>query len=125
MAKILLVDDMNGVRSSLSMVLKTAGHDVIEAENGQVGLEKCRNGNFDLVITDIVMPEVDGSEVILNVKKSAPALPVLAISGGGSSISAEQALILAKETADSVLAKPFSRQELLDEVNRLITKVAA
>ena len=124
MAAILLIDDMNGVRSSLTTVLTTAGHQVEEAGDGEAGLRKTQEGAFDLVITDIIMPKVDGSEVILALKARQPNLPILAISGGGATVNAENALMLARGTADAVLSKPFSRGELLEAVDQLINGVA-
>lgn len=125
MATILLIEDMNGVRSSLTTVLKSAGHQVIEAEDGEAGLEKATAQSFDLVITDIIMPKLDGSEVILALKERKPNLPVLAISGGGASVTAENALMVARNTAEAILPKPFSRAELLEAVDRLAGKVQA
>ena len=75
---------------------------------------------FDLVITDILMPEMDGTEVIIKSKKSHPNLPIIAISAGGHGVSASQALELASQKADAVLEKPFSKDELLDKVNELL-----
>ncbi|WP_282607726.1 response regulator transcription factor [Pelagibius sp. Alg239-R121] len=120
MATILLIDDMNGVRSSLTTVLTTAGHQVVEAADGEVGLQKAGEQSFDLVITDIIMPKVDGSEVILALKTRSQTLPILAISGGGATVNAEKALMLARSTADAVLSKPFSRGDLLQAVDELV-----
>ncbi len=125
MATILLIDDMEGVRSSLSTVLTSAGHQVVEAGDGDAGLRKAAEQNFDLVITDIIMPKIDGSEVILALKQKAGAAPVLAISGGGATVNAENALMLARSTADAVLHKPFSRNDLLEAVDELVTEGAA
>ena len=119
MASILLIEDMASVRSSLATVLQTAGHSVTEAEDGDVGLKEAKGRRFDLIITDIIMPNLDGSEVIMTLKQQNPGVPVLGISGGGNSVNAETALLLAREMASAVLAKPFSRQDLLDTVTRL------
>lgn len=120
MSKILLIEDMKGVRESLEVILSMAGHDVVLAENGKYGLEKVSSGTYDLVITDILMPEVDGTEVIIQTKKHKPVLPVLAISAGGNGVSADQALTIASQKADAVLEKPFSKAELLQKVDELI-----
>ena len=125
MATILLIEDMKGVRSSLTTVLKSAGHQVVEAEDGEAGLQKAVEQPFDLVITDIIMPKLDGSEVILALKERKPDLPVLAISGGGASVTAENALMVARKPAAEILPKPFSRGDLLEAVDRLAGKVEA
>lgn len=121
MAKILIIDDMKGIRDSLTVILEKAGHDVVPAANGKIGLELASQSVFDLIITDILMPEVDGVEVILKLKDKANpnSTPVLAISGGGADVSAESALTLAHSFADEVMAKPFSRDDIIGAVERL------
>ena len=120
MANLLLIEDMKGVRESLTMVLEMAGHNVTTAGTGKDGIQAEQQQNFDLVITDILMPEVDGSEVIMELKQNSDSkTPVLGMSGGGSMVSAKEALRLADEYADEVMQKPFSRDEILSAVDRL------
>lgn len=118
--KILLIEDMKGVRESLEVILSIQGYDVEFADNGSTGLEKAKSGSYDLVITDILMPELDGTEVIIQLRADGNKTPVLAISAGGDGVSASQALTLAKEKADAVMQKPFSKEELLDQITKLI-----
>lgn len=121
MAQILLIDDMKGVRRSVCAVLKRAGHEVTEADDGGVGLELLRGDRrFDLVITDMLMPKHDGTEVILFLAGQPNRPKVLAISGGGSQVSTDEALILARNKADAVMAKPFDNADLLATVDRLL-----
>ena len=120
MAKILLIEDMKGVRESLEVILQMAGHTLEVANDGAAGLQKIGAGSYDLIITDILMPEVDGTEVIIQSKQSNPSIPVLAISAGGNGVSADQALEIASQKANAVLVKPFSKDELLNQVNTLI-----
>ena len=122
MATILLIEDMDGVRASLTTVLETAGHHVLGAADGEAGLKKAGEQPVDLIITDIIMPKLDGSEVILALKKRAVQTPILAISGGGTGITAETALMLARKTADAVLPKPFSRTDLLATIDQLVSQ---
>jgi CheY-like chemotaxis protein len=112
MAKILLIDDMKGVRRTLSTVLKRAGHDVVEADDGGVGVDLLKSQRFDLVITDMLMPQHDGMEVLLFLEQQPNRPKVLAISGGGSQVSADEAFMLARNKADATLAKPFDNSEL-------------
>ena len=102
------------------MVLSGAGHAVTTAENGEEGLAKAQASSFDLVITDIIMPKVDGTDVLMAIKDGNAATPVIAISGGAASISPDHALMIASERADEVLPKPFSRTDLFNAVDRLI-----
>ncbi len=125
MAKILLIDDMRGVRRTVSAVLKRAGHDVVEADDGGAGIDLLKSQRFDLVITDMLMPQHDGMEVLLFLEQQSNRPKVLAISGGGSQVSADEAFMLARNKADATLAKPFDNSELLAVVDKLLLKVNA
>lgn len=118
--KLLIVEDMKGVRDSLEVILSIAGYQVVLAQNGQEGLDKAKSGNYDLIITDILMPELDGTEMIMQLKSAGLDTPILAISAGGNGVSADTALTLAKEKANAILEKPFSREDLLKAVEQLI-----
>lgn len=125
MAQILLIDDMKAVRHTVCSVLKRAGHVVTEADDGSAGLQLLQSGQrFDLVITDVLMPNRDGTEVIMFLEHQANRPKVLAISGGGNQVSADEALMLARSKADAVLAKPFGNAELIATVDRLLKPAA-
>jgi DNA-binding response OmpR family regulator len=119
--KILLIDDMKGIRESLEMILSGGGYQLDLAENGAEGLGKARASAYDLIITDILMPDVDGTEVIMALRAAGNKTPILAISGGGAGVSSDTALMVAKQKANAVLAKPFSKIELLDAIRALIS----
>lgn len=121
MANILLIEDMKGVQTSIAIILANAGHEVATADNGRDGVEAFRNGHFDLVITDILMPEMDGSEVLFSLKSKMPCPRMIAISAGGGSIAAADALVVARNVADMVLEKPFSRSDLLDAIDQVLS----
>jgi CheY-like chemotaxis protein len=122
MAKILLVDDDELVLYALNKVLHKAGHDVLEAQNGEKALDVLKNENPDILITDIVMPEMEGIELIRRLIESHPDLPFIAMSGGSRQIDTSY-LSFAKEFgAYATLEKPFDEQELLDLVNEITEK---
>jgi CheY-like chemotaxis protein len=122
MTEILLIDDMAGVRRAVVSMLTRAGHTVTAVETGGQGIELLRARRFDLVITDMLMPDVDGADVLAQVS-SLPNRPrVIAISGGGAGLSAESALRLAKVKADAFLEKPFDAEDLLAAVDKLLVK---
>ena len=101
MARILLIDDDDTVRTMLRLTLVHFGHTVIEARDGKEGLELFQDANVDLLITDIVMPEKEGLEVLMELRKKHPPVKIIAISGGDY-------LHMAKLMgAAKVLAKPF------------------
>lgn len=122
MPLILAVDDEPSVRMTLQLMLAGAGHKVILANNGADALEKFRASErpVDLIVTDILMPKKEGTEFISTVKKESPHTPVLAISGGGNMLSAYDTLAAAKALADEILRKPFTEDDLLPLVNKLL-----
>ena len=120
MAKILLIDDMAAVRAALASLLRKAGHEVVDLDDGEAGIDRARQERFDLVITDIMMPQSDGTDVVMTLKHTVGAPPVIAMSGGGSGIPAETALGIARANADAALTKPFENELLLETVNSLL-----
>jgi DNA-binding NtrC family response regulator len=120
MAEILVIDDDPQMRRLLVRVLAGAGHTAHVADNGKQGIELFRSLHPALVITDIVMPDVEGIELIRELRQEAPAIPILAISGGSN-------LFLYLRLADKLgatttLAKPFGNDELLLIVEELLGK---
>lgn len=84
MAKILVVDDERSIRMMLTHMLTQDGHEVIEAKDGVEGCQMYRENLSDLVIADLVMPEKNGIDMLLELKQEFPDIRVLAISGGGA-----------------------------------------
>jgi CheY-like chemotaxis protein len=112
MAHILLIDDDDLLRDTLLQLLQLDGHRVTEAVGGEQGLRRFGSG-IDVVITDILMPGVDGTHVIAELRRRQPGLPIIAISGGRRVLSPEFNLETARLIgATGVLAKPFGRREL-------------
>jgi CheY-like chemotaxis protein len=121
MAKIVVIDDVAGVRRSVVSTLKRAGHEVWEADGGREGAEIVRKYDPDLVITDILMPDMDGMETMDLIRTNGGKRPrFLAISGGGSLVATEEALKAAAVRADGVLAKPFLSAELTAQVSKIL-----
>ncbi len=114
-ARILVVDDEEMVLETLSEVLSGEGHEVVAASSGADGLARFREGGFDMVLTDLGMPEMSGWEVAAAVKQVAPATPVAMITGWGAEFSQEQ---LSERGVDIVLAKPFDCAQVIGLVNR-------
>lgn len=110
---ILVVDDEPELRELIGRVLVAGGHRVTSAENGEQASRWLSKETFDVVVTDVIMPERDGMQVITELRRKHPAVKVIAISGGGH-VSREQYLKIAKGLgAHAVLAKPFSTEELM------------
>jgi DNA-binding response OmpR family regulator len=124
MPRILLIDDDELLRGVLSKTLGHAGHTVIQAADGQQGVELARASIFDLVITDLVMPVQEGVETILVLRREQPKLPVIAISGGLSN-SKLYLDIAAKIGAKRILPKPFTPQDLLRQIEEVLAEAKA
>jgi CheY-like chemotaxis protein len=121
-ADILLIDDMAGVRRTVTAMLKRAGHTVTAAETGDEGLEILKTHQFNLVITDMLMPGTDGADVLSHLSTLPNRPRVIAMSGGGAGLSADSALRLARIKADAFLEKPFESADLLAAVEKLLGK---
>jgi len=120
MARILVIDDEENILNLLSIVLNGAGHDVVTATNGRVGLKSMAMDKFDLVITDIVMPETEGIETIQHLRRVTQTLPILAISGGGRLGNLDMLQAAKQLGATATLSKPFHPEELLGLVAQLL-----
>ena len=112
MAKLLIIDDERGIRNTLREILADEGHEVEVAENGKQGLEMARAKAFDLIFSDIKMPEMDGIELLTALKSGDEAVdtPVVMISGHGDVETAVQALKLG---AYDFLLKPLDLNRIL------------
>lgn len=120
MSRILIIEDDNEVREYLESVLSRAGYDVSSASNGKEGVEIFRDNPADLVVTDIIMPEKDGIETIMDLRRANSDLRVIAISGGGRA-EPENYLHSAKLLgASRTMKKPFTNQEMLDAIAELL-----
>jgi CheY-like chemotaxis protein len=120
-ARILVVDDEEGVRSLLRHLLTAAGHYVVEATNGKDATEKLKAEHIDLMITDLVMPEREGIETILELHRTRPDLGIIAMSGafGGQFLRAARLF-----GARATLAKPIDPDVLLAEVEGFLLERA-
>ena len=121
MAKILIIDDYSEFRAMLRAMLENAGYnDIEEASNGRDGVKFFRQHPFDLVLTDIVMPDKEGLEMITELTRDFPRIKIIAMSGGGR-IGPQSYLEMAKLLgASRTMAKPFKKSDLIDAVKGLI-----
>ena len=116
LARILVIDDSSEIRVSLRKMLEVAGHKIIEASNGEEGVRLYSQNPTDLIITDILMPDKDGIEALLELRTDFPDIKVIVISGKGKEL-----LPTASEFgARRVFEKPFRVQEILSAVKELL-----
>jgi two-component system, cell cycle response regulator CpdR len=122
MAHILLAEDDDSMRGFLVRALEKAGHDVAAVDRGTAALPLVATGQYDLLLTDIVMPEMDGIELAQRAATLAPKMQVMFITGFA-------AVAMHKSTATpqnaKILSKPFHLRDLVNEIDRLLEKVDA
>ncbi|MFC3675426.1 response regulator [Ferrovibrio xuzhouensis] len=121
-ATILIIDDNADLGMVLRAHLQGAGYRPLVVDGARAGLALIEAGEIDLVITDILMPEVDGIELVRSVKRRWPDLPVIAMSGGGQIAARDLLDMIGQLGADHVLQKPVRRSDLLAAVEAQLLK---
>ena len=116
MRQILLVDDDEPFRAMLHKTLEKAGYHVTDAPDGKAALKLFPEHPCDLVITDLVMPEKEGLETIVELRRLHAGVKIIAISGGGRMNPLTNLVMARKLGARRTLAKPFSQKEVLEAV---------
>jgi DNA-binding response OmpR family regulator len=120
--EILVIEDDFAVRELILQTLSKAGYQVIAAGDGVEGLNLFREKNPALVITDIVMPQKEGLQTIIELKQEAPGVKVIAMSGGGRYCNADYLKLAKKFGARRTVSKPFMRDELLASVKEVLAE---
>jgi CheY-like chemotaxis protein len=120
MTRVLVIDDEELARFTIREILEGAGFEVDEAENGRVGIEKQHANPFDLIITDIIMPEKEGVATIIDLKQDYPSLKIIAISGGGRTRNLDFLKLSERFGASKMLAKPFTEGQLIEAVEETL-----
>jgi CheY-like chemotaxis protein len=116
-----VIEDHNDTRFMLVEILQEQGYDVAESSCGLEASQAIQGQSFDLIITDILLPNRDGLEVILEQKKRNPESRFLAISGGGAAMGADECLHSAQAFgAQKTLAKPFDQETFVNAVRELL-----
>ncbi len=116
-ARVLVIDDEAIVRVSCKRVLEPQGYEVEVTERGAEALRMLQERPFDVVVTDLLMPDMDGLEVLKKIKESWPEIPVIIITGYGTVSTAVQAVKLG---AYDVVEKPFTPETILQVVERAL-----
>jgi DNA-binding NtrC family response regulator len=115
--KLLVVDDELDIREGLELVLSTEGYDVDCAQNGAEGLRKLNDGSYDLVLLDLMMPDISGMEVLEEIRRNDRETPIFMITAYGSVEAAVRALKLG---ANDYFSKPWDNEKLVLEIERMI-----
>ena len=117
MSRILLIDDDNDYRNMIKMWLERAGHEVSEASDGEAGIKLYSQSHYDLIISDLFMPNIDGVTTVFRLKTEFNAPKIIAMTGASSDGRINYLLSLAKECGASDVYKKT------DHINLLLTKV--
>ena len=121
MSRILLIDDDNDYRTMVKILLERAGYEVAEAKNGEAGIILYSQSHYDLVITDLFMPQIDGVSIIHKLKAQINSPKMIAMTGASSDGRMDYLLNLAKENgASEVYKKTANINELLIKVKSLL-----
>ncbi len=120
MKRILVVDDNETFRLPLSATLQSAGYEVETAAEGGLAVKLHRKRPFDLVITDLVMPDQEGLETIMQLRQFQPDLRIIAISGDGRMDASNYLPLARKLGAGEILAKPFTAEQILEAIARMM-----
>jgi CheY-like chemotaxis protein len=118
---VLVADDEEQIRDLLMHWLVTAGHTVTSVASGDEARKVIRQQNFDVVVTDVLMPDGDGIQLITDLKEAQPAARIVAISGGGRYVDGDNCLKIARGFgAHAAVLKPFSREHLLQGIKEAL-----
>jgi len=120
MTLILVVDDDNQIRGMLRRLLEKEGYEVVEAIDGTEAMRLYQERPVDLVITDLIMPNKEGIETIIELRRIFPEVKIIAISGGGRVGPATYLSMAEKLGASRIFTKPFENDELLTAVKELV-----
>ncbi len=125
MADIVVVEDNTDLRQIIAQILTKAGHSVTEASDGSEILEILARQPADLVLTDIVMPNQEGIQTIVQIRRHYPHLKIIGMSSGGSEGDGHYLEMAREFGANATLAKPFPKAKLLETVETLLGAVAS
>ena len=120
MARILVIDDEEPIRRMLRQALERAGYEIIEACDGQEGVHYYRTAHVDLIISDILLAGAEGFETITALRREAPGVKIIAMSGGGYVGDSDVLNIARQLGAQGALQKPFELQDLFATVGELL-----
>lgn len=115
MSLVVLADDDEAMRMLVSIHLDSLGYQVLEGKNGKEALALCAANAVDFVVTDIAMPQMDGMQLVMEIEKIRPGLPVIAISGGNPA-SGDLLWTAHQLGVRATLKKPFTREELAEAI---------
>ena len=119
---IMAIDDEPAVLRMIERMLVDSGHECERFADARLALDSLERRPVDLILTDIIMPGMEGIELILGLRVNRPALPIIAMSGGSSALRVDALHLAERLGATQLLPKPFTRDALLDAIARATDK---
>ena len=120
MPSILIIDGDDSVRESLRRTLHKEGYTIMEASEGRRGLKQLERQPVDVILLDMFMPDKDGLETIMALRRTHPGMKIIAMSGGGFKGRVDVLDVAKKLGVRRTLAKPFTREELIEAVEQVV-----
>ena len=122
MPRILVIDDNDEFKKMTCEILKSEGYEVLSASSGKDGVKLCRGQPVDLIVTDLLMPDMDGIETIRELRSTSPDSKVIVVSGGGTAGSGDEYLESVQVMFDikHTFSKPFDMDQFLQAVKELV-----
>jgi CheY-like chemotaxis protein len=121
MKRILVIDDEIQMRQMLKQTLERAGYEVMDAPDGEQGIKLFKKAPTDLIITDLIMPQKDGMETVIELERAFPDVKIIAISGGSRAMDPRDYLHYATQVGVThTFIKPFDNDELLEAIGQLL-----
>ncbi|MFQ5411861.1 MAG: response regulator transcription factor [Phycisphaerae bacterium] len=119
LARIVIIEDEDAIRQGVAAALRAAGYDPIETADGESGLDAARRPGVDLVLLDLMLPKMDGMDVLQSLRKTHASLPVIILSARGAE---EERVAGLEKGADDYVVKPFSARELVARVEAVLRR---
>jgi CheY-like chemotaxis protein len=121
LARILVVEDDPQLRALLVRIVGAAGHEVVASPNGKAALAELGGAEFDLIVTDVVMPEMEGLELIRQVRKLPRPVSIIAMSSGGRGSADDYLQLAATLGAAATIEKPFTASAIVETISRVLS----
>ena|SRR6185503_2157722 len=122
MARVIVIDDQEPIRRIVRTALERAGHEVLDAADGEVGLQLLERHATDVVLSDIFMPGMDGIQMLRQIRRQFPAVKVIVMSGGDSTGMLDLRRDAELLGAVKSLSKPFTTHEIVEIVNSVLER---
>ncbi len=120
MKRILIVDDVVHIAKIIEKILTKEGYETAVCHDGQQAIEKLKKSKFDIIVSDVIMPNKDGFDILNYLEEEKLDIKIIMMTGGGVKISAVETMRAVKDQANVVLLKPISKEDLLTAIESVV-----